>query len=103
VADATLRLRREVSPWRDKLRSYKILLDGKVIGTIANGATHDFTIVAGEHVVRLKIDWAGSPKMSFTVAAGEIAEFVCRAGGGAALGLLQSILTPGRYIQLEHR
>jgi len=48
------------SGYADRLRAYKIVLDGVVIGMIGNGETKTFPIVPGPHSLSLKIDWCGS-------------------------------------------
>jgi len=53
------------------LRNYKVYLDEKEIGVIANGQTKAFDISPGVHSVRLKIDWVGSQKLMFEIADGE--------------------------------
>jgi len=61
---AILRISRD-SGYADYVRSYCVLLDGKEIGRIANGETKNFRIAAGNHELRLKLDWAGSRTLKF--------------------------------------
>jgi len=49
--------------WRD----YKIIIDGKEVGTIANGETRDFVTTVGQHTVSAKIDWCSSPDFSIDI------------------------------------
>jgi hypothetical protein len=58
------------SGYADRLRAYKIVLDGVVVGTIRNGETKTFSIVPGHHSLSLKIDWCGSKPVKFAAADG---------------------------------
>jgi hypothetical protein len=79
MTESTLHLTRQLSKWRDRARDYTVVLDGSAIGEIANGATRDFRVSAGDHTLRMKIDWAGSREEHFHADAGETIEFTCRA------------------------
>lgn len=51
----------------NRIRTYRIYLDGVKLGSVANGAAKEFTIPAGQHQVYAKIDWCYSPTISFEV------------------------------------
>ncbi len=57
------------------MRNYQILIDGQLVGTIANGETKDFPVTAGSHTVKAKIDWCGSSDISITLGENETKEF----------------------------
>lgn len=46
-------------------RSYKILLDGELIGKIENDETKEFSIPEGKHTIKTKMDFFGSRNFSF--------------------------------------
>jgi hypothetical protein len=98
---AGIRIEREAAPWRDRARKYKVLVDAREIGTVADGETQEFRLEPGEHSLRLKLDWAGSATVPLTLAAGEVAAFQCRPGGRSWSALWQSIFARKRYIVLE--
>lgn len=56
---ATLRIRRN-SEFNNKMRNFKIFIDGQQVGTIADGETKDFETTMGEHIITAKIDWCSS-------------------------------------------
>lgn len=60
---ATIRLKR-TSEYNNRMRDYKIFIDGQQVGTIANGETKDFPTTVGQHTITAKIDWCSSPKIS---------------------------------------
>jgi hypothetical protein len=87
IQEATIRLTRRPSRWRDRLRAYVVIVDGHEAGEIKNGATEDFAVPLGDHTLCLKIDWKGSAEVPLHLAAGEVAEFVCEANGSALTGV----------------
>ncbi|MCA6490967.1 MAG: hypothetical protein IM558_09195 [Chitinophagaceae bacterium] len=60
---ATIRIKR-TSEYNNRIRDYKIFVDGQQVGTIANGETKDFPTTVGQHIVTAKIDWCSSPNIS---------------------------------------
>lgn len=74
---------RRLGGYRDLIRSYKIVLDGEVVGKIKQKREATIDVAPGEHTLRMKIDWTGSPEIPFTISAGETLEFVCRPAGTA--------------------
>jgi hypothetical protein len=63
---ATIKIQR-TSEYNNRMRDYKIFVDGQQVGTISNGQTKEFTILAGRHRVAARIDWCSSPDVSITV------------------------------------
>ena len=63
---ATIKIQR-TSELNNRLRDYRIYIDGEKIGTIADGETKDFIISSGQHSIVAKIDWCSSPEISFNV------------------------------------
>jgi hypothetical protein len=59
----------------DRLRDYKIKLDGKSLGGISNGLVRLIEIAPGTHRLTLRIDWAGSATLEFAIADDETVEF----------------------------
>lgn len=46
--------------YADRLRPYKVLLDGEAVGEVLDGATCTVIAPEGMHVVKLTIDWCES-------------------------------------------
>src|SRR5664279_2250666 len=62
----------------DRMRAYRVLVDGQEIGEIRSGETKEFPIAAGPHELTARIDWAGSQVIRFTAAEGTVSCFVAR-------------------------
>ena len=63
---ATIRLKR-TSEYNNRMRNYKIFIDGQLVGTIANGETKDFPTTVGQHIVTAKVDWCSSPDITVDI------------------------------------
>ena len=70
---STIRIHRTHVPMRDRLRPYKVIVDGERSGTIRDNHVEDFDVAPGEHRVQLKIDWSGSPIVQVSVESGNTA------------------------------
>ncbi len=55
------------SHWINKMRNIGLYLDDHKIGTIGNGDMEEFTVTAGPHTIRAKLDWCGSNKHNFII------------------------------------
>lgn len=56
----TIKIQR-LNDYMNRMRDYKIFIDGQQVGTIANGETKVFPATVGQHSVTAKIDWCSSP------------------------------------------
>jgi hypothetical protein len=97
---ATLRVERVAAPWRDKLRAYKIVVDGMTVGSVADGASKDVPVEPGSHTLRIKLDWAGSRTVEFAVAEGQRVIWQCLPNGGA-WSAWRAFFSPRRYIGIS--
>lgn len=88
---AIVRVTRKPAPWRDRLRPYKVVIDGTVKGMIRNGETKDFIVPSGHHEVRMKIDWTGSDPSAVDVEAGQVAALECEPGGSTMTSVVDVV------------
>jgi hypothetical protein len=98
-ASARVILVRPRTLWRDRVRSYKLLIDGEICGEIRHGQEMEIAVSAGHHVAQARISWTGSPQLAFDVAAGETIRLrVQPATEGTPL---QQALSEDRYLTLH--
>ena len=102
MTDGTITITREAGGYRDRVRAYKVMLDGEHVASIKAGETVTHTAPAGRHEIRMKIDWAGSPTIPFQLTEGGTASFHCEPGG-SALTALFALFRPGKYVSLVQR
>ena len=97
---ASIRLRRERTPWADRARSYKVSVDGEPAGSIRFGEEKVFEVSGGSRRVQLHIDWASSRPLEVDVAEGVEAALICR-GRSPLLALYWMTVKYDQYIVLE--
>jgi hypothetical protein len=91
------------SRYADRIRLYKIVLDGNVIGKIKNGQQLELEVPPGKHQLHLKIDWCRSNFVDFEANGGSI-EFECgnNIRGFKILFVIFFItFLPGQYLWLK--
>ena len=93
-------IERRKAVWRDRVRTYHVVIDGERVGKIASDETVQFELSPGAHLVQMKIDWCGSPTL--TVDGGQDTRLTCDAGGAAFGALFDILFRRNRYIALEH-
>lgn len=95
--NATIVLSRRRGGYRDIMRSYLVIVDGKELAKIKRGQTVELPVAAGAHEVFLKIDWCRSPTLNVDAAAGEVIKLFCEPGGPPDMAALGNT---GSYISL---
>jgi hypothetical protein len=99
---ANIRLERNEAHWRDRFRSYKVLVDEIEVREISDGETLEIPVSPGSHTLRLKIDWTGSRKVEFSIGEGETKTFSsCPFRGPAIIAGLRSFFQRDRWILLK--
>jgi len=70
-----IRIKRDTG-YADKIRAYKIILNGDVVGKIKDGEQVEIDVAPGNHQLKMKIDWCGSNIVEFEMNE-KIIEFEC--------------------------
>jgi hypothetical protein len=94
---------RASSAWRDRLRAYKLVVDGTSLASVSQGQTEAVSVAPGRHRVWMKIDWCRSQIVECDLSEGDTARFDCRTGGPFVLALLYVTVWRSRYIDLQLR
>jgi hypothetical protein len=90
--------------YADSLRSYKINVDGTIVGLIRDSELVTVSVSPGRHSIVLRIDWCGSKRVNFEVQPGEHILFECGSslkGWRLLLGIFYIIFRPNRYLWLR--
>jgi hypothetical protein len=98
MSEPTIRITRVNAPLRDRLRGYRVELDGAVIGKVRSGKTVDFPVAAGQHRLRIKADVTGSQVLTFEVGPGQVRSFECQPNGHslkAVVAQFKTVDNPG--------
>jgi hypothetical protein len=96
---ARLRVFRESAAWTDRMRAYRLVVDGHERGMVKEGETLEIDLWPGEHQVWMKIDWVRSRKLK--VNGGEEVELRCRGNSNPLLALLYVTIWRHDYIALD--
>jgi hypothetical protein len=89
MSEAIVRLTRVTAPVQDRLRSYRVELDGTIIGKVGAGETTDFDVEPGHHRIRIRSSWTGSQVLSFEIKKGAVAHFECQPNGHSFTALVE--------------
>lgn len=90
------------SGWTDRIRKYRILIDGKMAAEIGNGETITLPVAPGAHILQARIDWARSAPLHFNTE-NDGARFLVRSnlrGWRVLLAFIYAFM-PMRWIRLE--
>ena len=93
-----------MTSYADRLRAYKVKIDGVVVGSVRAGDSATIPVSPGRHSLQLRIDWAGSERIDFAVKAGEQIFFECGsnlAGWRVLMTLFYLILLPRKWLWLR--
>jgi hypothetical protein len=89
------------SGYVDKLRKYKILVNGSEVGAIARNSVVDFTVPSGAVKITARIDWCRSQPLLVEVRPGKRVEIEVFNRRGAFLAGLSTIFARGSYLTLK--
>jgi hypothetical protein len=98
---AHLRVERAANGYRDRLRSYAVILDGRKAGGVRRGQVIEIDISPGSHVAMLKMDSCSSPRLTFVVSPGEVVVLACRPGGSLLSAPWHMLFVRRGYVAIE--
>lgn len=94
-------VRRTKALWQDRLRGYRVLVDGHDVASVENDSSVEIPVLPGTHSVRLQIDWCQSQEMRVEIKSGESVELVCGPNSTPLLALLYITTMRKNYIWLR--
>jgi hypothetical protein len=97
---ATIVITRKRGGWRDRARSYLVMVDGRPAAKIRHGQRVELPVPAGQHELFLKIAWCRSRSFTFDARPEQAVEFRCEPGGPPSAGLRQVLADTDAYIRL---
>lgn len=98
---ARIRVERTASRKSDRLRAYKVVLDGLVVGKLKKGESVTLDTSPGDHELHLAIDWACSPKLDLELSAGQETHVRCWPAANPWLASYWTTFGRARYIAIE--
>lgn len=104
MSDQTQITVRRTTSYADRLRAYKVKVDGVVVGSVRARESVTVPVAPGRHSLVLRIDWCGSEQIDFEVQPGENVFFECGsslAGWRVLLALFYIIFRTHHYLWLR--
>ena len=87
--------------WRDRLRAYKLIVDGRAVAAVRSGEEQTVAVEPGSHRVWTKIDWCRSQILDVDLEEGDRAVLRCRPNGPLLLVFLYATFLRTRYLDLQ--
>ena len=82
-------------------RSYRVMLDGTVVGRVGRRTPLTVELAPGHHELHLRIDWMRSRSVQFDAGDGEEVRVRCWPNTNALTRLSSAVLRPGDHIAVE--
>jgi hypothetical protein len=100
---AELTVSRSPQGWPDRIRRYRLLVDGKAVASLKRGQSVSVPVQPGHHRIWMRIDWCRSRILDVELGDNERIVLTCRSGVRLRLLLFPVYLTVlrARYIGLE--
>jgi hypothetical protein len=98
---AVIEVQRETRPRVDRLKRYRVIVDGEMVGRLRRGETGSYVTSAGEHEVWIRIDWCRSPVVKLALREGDSVRLECAGSRSIAKAIFRAVVRPSAYLQLE--
>jgi hypothetical protein len=92
---------RRASAWGDKLRAYRIIVNGEDRGGVSENGETRIAVAPGRNVVRMKIDGCWSPAVDLEVEEGTVRALECGPNAHPFLALLYITFLKHDYLWLR--
>lgn len=102
MTDSTLTVSR-VSAHPNRLRAYRLFLDGKEIEALKNGRSINASVAAGTHTLVATVDWVRSEPLQLTCGEGAPVFVRCETSGDPVEILKAVFRCPSKHIALSLR
>jgi hypothetical protein len=95
---ASLVLTRQAGGWRDRARSYILMVDGAEVAWVRHGERLEILLEPGHHKIFMRINWCRSQVIEAEAQSGEVIQLFCAPGGGHPL--VSATVGRNSYIRL---
>ncbi len=98
--DAVVVITRGRGGWRDRFRSYVVMIDENDAGSVRRGERLEIPVAPGHHQIFLKIDWCRSPTIELDAGPDDVIEMSCAPAASAGSALNDVARGTDAYIKL---
>jgi hypothetical protein len=85
----------------DRLRSYRVIIDGERVGSLRPGEQKTFEVTPGRHQIEVALDWTRSPAVVLSVGPSESAVLECVSQDKVLRGVFYLYFKPDQYLRLR--
>lgn len=71
---------RRKAEWLNRLRGYRVFIDGKEINRIKSGSSEEYPVEPGVHKIQCKLDWCSSREFDVEIKQGETSYLLVQSG-----------------------
>ena len=100
VSSSRIVIHRHRTWWRHIARSYRILLNDRLVARVRNGRAVETDVTPGLHRVQARIDWSGSPVVQVEAKPGAEVHLDLRPAG-TLLGVYSRLFTGTKWLALR--
>jgi hypothetical protein len=86
---------------RDKLRRYRVVIDGREVGRLRQRERASYEVDPGQHEITVRIDWCGSETLSLDFREGERVRLRCYPKDGFRQAARAMLSDRDAWIMLE--
>jgi hypothetical protein len=79
-ARSSIVVSRDQRGWRDRARSYDVVIDGEQVAKIKRGRRIELPITSGRHEILMRINWGMSQSIQLDILPGESIQLFCTTG-----------------------
>ena len=101
TGQARLVIERKGGVYTDRLRAYRVLVDGQHVASVRDGEVVATPIDAGDHEVELRIDWARSRRLQVTAVPGGEIRLAASPNAAPWSVVFWATVASSRYIRLK--
>jgi hypothetical protein len=94
-------VQRAESRWHDRIRNYRVVVDGREVARIGNGGTATVTVDPGWHTVYMAIDWGRSKPLDVNVGPEQVVQLECGPNVKPGLALVYALVLFRRWMWLR--
>lgn len=101
MPSARIRLDRRTRGYADRVRAYRVVLDGVVVGRIKRGQSLSVEADPGHHELHLAVDWCRSRSVELQLVPGQETRLECWPNSTRGNALYRTSFGRSNYIALD--
>ena len=101
VRMAEIKVHRRSGGYQDRLRAYRVMLDGKKVGSVVHGEVLAVSTTPGHHELYVALDWCRSKRLGVDLAENDVVDLACWPNANPITAIFYGTIGRSRYIGLQ--